>query len=422
MVDGEPIYARDYVLNYELGFPHLYRRGNTRLAYLNLMIDEKLLAQEGARQGFLNHAGVRRNIRDLRDELLVGQVFQRYVNDSVTVTEQDIMMAMQEEHTSFRLRYLPAASRLAAERIHDEGQEVGLAAATEDYLSRNERSLTPSDFESGYVKSHDLHPDLMAAIVNLPVGEISAPIPFRGQFLLLEVVEVRREPVRMSGAARQAGEQVVFNRKAKSRASDFIDSMMRPLGVRVKSEPYRRLRDVLWQLNQRLPQHHNLLDAVLDIDDSDSLRVMLDEVLITTYRGEWTIREFLAAFPAARYPLRRGTRSAFENDLYDAIGLTLRDHYFIRRALEEGLDDDSSLRHELALWTEKWIYRAFRNELSSNRESVTETVLRLRKRYPVIINHSVLDTLSLSPPNGVGLTVLKGHTLRPAFPVLDPDW
>ena len=421
-VDGEPIYARDYVLNFEFGYPHLYRNGNTRLAYLNRMIDEKLLAQEGVRRGLLNHSGVRQLVRDLREELLVGQVFQRYVNDSVTVTEQDIMMAIQEEHTSFRLRYLPATSRMAVERMRDEAQEVGLAAATKAFLSRNEYSLSSSDFESGLVKSHDLHPDLMAAIVNLPVGEISAPIPFRGQFLLLEVLEVRREPALASGQARRAAEQVVFNRKAKSRASDFIDSMMRPLGVRVKSAPYRTLREMLWQLYPQLPPHHNLLDALLDVNASDSLRVTLDEILITTTRDDWTIREFLAAYPAARYPLRHQSRSAFENDLYDAIGLTLRDHYFIRRALEEGLDNDSSVQHELALWTDKWVYRALSDELGGNGESVPETVLRLRERYPVTINHSVLDTLTLSSPTGAGLTVLKGHTLRPAFPVLDPDW
>ena len=422
MVDGAPIYARDFVLNYELGFPHLYRRGNTRLAYLNRMIDEKLLAQEGARRGLLNHPAVQRNIRDLRDELLVGQIFQHYVNDRVTVTEQDLMMAMQEEHTSFRLRYLPAASISAAEAMRKEAQRLGFPAAIEETLYGNERSLTPSDFESGYIRSHDLHPDLMAAVADLPVGEISEPVPFRGRFLLLEVVEVRRDPVPMLGEARQAAEQVVFNRKAKSRAGDFIDSMMRPLGVRLKSAPYRGLSEVLWQSYHRLPPHDNLLDVLLEVEASDSLRVMLDEVLITTSRGDWTVREFLAAFPAARYPLRHGTRSAFDHDLYDAIGLTLRDHYFVKRALEEGLDDDSSLRHELALWTDKWVYRALRNKLNSTPDSVARTVLRLRERYRVTIDHSVLDTLTLSPPNSAGLTVLKGHTLRPAYPVLDPEW
>ena len=80
-----------------------------------------------------------------------------------------------------------------------------------------------------------------------------------------------------------------------------------------------------------------------------AFRAIFDDVLITTTDVDWTVMEFLEAFPAMRYPLRHDRQEEFENDLYDAIGLTLRDRYFVRRALAEGLDDDPALRHELAL-------------------------------------------------------------------------
>ncbi len=424
-VGGEPIYARDFVLNYELGFHHLYRGGNTRLSYLNRIIDEKLLALEGIRRGLLDHAEVNRNIEDLRDELLVEQVFQRYVNDSVRITPQDITLAMQQDQTSFRLRYLPAKSSLEARRVRDEALRTGLPALILEYVSKNdEHNLHPADFESPYVKSYDLRPDLMAAIIDLPVGEISTPVPYHGQFLLLEVVDIRREPVSPSGEARATFEQVVFNQKAKVMARDFIGSMMKPLDVRLKPSSYRSLREEIWQLYQEQPLQGNLLTALQAREDSATkqLRFTLDDVLITTSDGDWTVREFLAAFPATRYPLRHERREEFENDLYDAVGLTLRDHYFVKRALEEDLDEDPVLRHELALWTDKWVYRVLLEEITEGEEVVKEIVLRLRNRYPVVVHRAVLDTLTLSPPNYVGLTVLKGHTLRPAFPVADPVW
>ncbi len=109
-VGGEPVYARDFVLNYEFGFPQLHRGSNARLAYLNRIVDEKLLALDGTRRGLLDNPEVRRNIEDLRDELLVEQLFQRHVNDRVDVTPEDIVSAMQQAQTSFRLRYLPARS------------------------------------------------------------------------------------------------------------------------------------------------------------------------------------------------------------------------------------------------------------------------------------------------------------------------
>lgn len=424
-VSGEPIYARDFVLNYELGFPHLYRGSNTRLAYLNRIIDEKLLAHEGIRHGLLDRAEVKWKIEDLRDELLVEQVFQHYVNDSVRITPEDITLAMQQDQTSFRLRYLPAKSQLEARRLRDEAIREGLPALILEFVSQNDGlNLHPSDFESSYVKSHGLHPDLMAAVINLPMGEISTPVPYHGQFLLLELIDVRREPVALSGQTRATFEHVIFNKKAKALARDFIGSMMKPLDVRLKPAPYKSMREVLWQWYQEELPQGSLLAALLarKAPTADSLRLILDDVLITTSNGDWTVREFLAAFPATRYPLRHEQRAEFENDLYDAIGLTLRDHYFVKRALEENLDDDPAVHHELALWTDKWVYRVMRDELIDNKESVNEAVLQLRKRYPVVIHRAVLDTLTLSPPNHAGLTVFKGHTHRAAFPVADPVW
>lgn len=424
-VGGEPIYARDFVLNYELGFPHLHRGDNARLAYLNRIIAEKLLALEGTRQGLLDHEEVRRNIEDLREELLVEQVFQRYVNDQVSITPEDITLAMQQDRTSFQLRYLPAGSSAEGHRLRDEALRVGLPALIREFVSGNdEQNLHPSDFESPYITSHDLHPDLMAAIIDLPMGEISAPVPYHGQFLLLQLVDVRREPVSPSATARATFEQVVFHQKAKVLARTFIGSMMKPLDVRLKPASYRLLREELWHWHQEGPPQGNLLTELLtrEASDTDNLRVILDDVLITTSDGDWTVRDFLAAFPATRYPLRHERREVFENDLYDAIGLTLRDHYFVQRALEEDMDENPALRHELALWTDKWVYRVLREELADSEETVGETLRRLREYYPVVVHHAVLDTLTLSAPNNTGLTVLKGHTLRPAFPVADPVW
>ncbi|MDE2828336.1 MAG: hypothetical protein OXL40_13710 [Bacteroidota bacterium] len=101
------------------------------------------------------------------------------------------------------------------------------------------------------------------------------------------------------------------------------------------------------------------------------------------------------------------------------IGPTLLDYPFAARALAEDLDD-AALHHELALGSDKWVYRAMLEELSESGASPEDAVERLRQRYGVVINHAVLDTLDLSPPHHAALTVLKVHTLRHSFSVADP--
>ena len=104
------------------------------------------------------------------------------------------------------------------------------------------------------------------------------------------------------------------------------------------------------------------------------------------------------------------------------VGPTLRDHHLVARALAECLDDDPALHHELALWADKWVDRTRLEEPAESGASSKDAVARLRQRYGVVINHAALDSLHLSPPHHAALTVLKGHMLRPPYPIADPIW
>lgn len=426
-VNGEAIYVRDFVLNYELGFPHLRRGEDAREAYLQRVVDEKLLAIEGYRRGLDSDAAVQDRIEDLREELLVEQVFERYVNENVSVTEEEILEAMQKDRVSFKVRYIPAPTFDRAHALRAQAIRKGFDKALTDFIeSQPDIPVQREDLESPYVTWRDVNPVLMAAIENVPVGGISPPVRYNGSYLIVQVVDVRREPV---GPAthpeeRSRYEQVVLQRKARTQARQFIGSMMKPLDVRVKPRAFVTLRNNLWRWYQDDPPQENLLRALEGAEASygDSLRSILDEVLITSKEGDWSVRRFLQEYPIERYPLRHKRTEDFESDIYDAIGLTLRDHSFTRRAENEGLDEASEYAHELGLWSDKWVFRAFVEQIDREGGSVIDTVRTLRSRYPVEIRHEVLDSLELSGPESAGLTVLKGHTSRPAFPVADAAW
>lgn len=427
VVNGEPIYARDFVISYELGFPHLRRGEDAREAYLQRMVDEKLLAIEGIRRGLQNEPAVQRRLEDLREELLVERVFERYVNENVSVSDEEILQAMQKDQVSFKVRYVPAPTLERAWALRARAQQAGFDHAIADFIaSQPDVPVRREDLESPYVTWRDIHPALMAAIEDVPVGGISQPVRYNGSYLLVQVADVRREPVSPATHAQERSryEQAVFQQKARTQAREFIGSMMKPLDVRVKPRPFVTLRDNLWRWHQDDPPKENVLRALEGNDEphGDSLRSILDDVLITSKEGEWTVRRFLQEFPIERYPLRYSRTQDFENDMYDAIGLTLRDHSFTRRAEEEGLDEAPEFVHELGLWSDKWVFRAFVDEIDGEAGSVADTIRTLRSRYPVEIRHHVLDELELSAAQSTGMTLFKGHTARPAFPVADAAW
>ncbi len=426
-VGGEPIYARDFVLNYELGFPHLRRGANPRLGYLERMIDEKLLALEGYRLELDREPAVQRRLEDLRVELLVEEVFLRYVNDEVEVSDEEIRTAAQKDRVSFKLRYLPLRTLGRAHTARARALEIGFERVIGDFsASQRDVPLRPDDLESPYLTWRDINPRLLSAIEDLEVGEVSQPVLYHGTYLLLQVLDVRQEPTGrvVSDEERSRYEQVVFQRKARTKAREFIGSMMKPLNVRMKPVPYVALRNNLWRWHQVAPPQENLLRALESVDApyADSIRTMLDEILITTNEGDWTVRQFLEQYPIERYPLRFRRAEDFESDLYDAIGLMLRDRAFVARAASEGLDRAAAVKHDLRLWSDKWVYRALLERINGSGGSIEERLEELRDRYRIEIRHSVLDTLDLPNPQSPGLTLFKGHTMRPAFPVADAAW
>lgn len=475
-VGDAKITARAFALSYGLGFAHLKRGDDPRGTYLQHMIDEALLAAEGYRLGLDAAPDVRRRVESLREELLVEQVFAREVNEQITVTDAEIREAMQRDAVRFRLRYLPAPTLDAARRLQAEVRSAGFDAALDRRLADEAgRGWRREDFESPFLSRHEVDPALLDAVAALPVGEVSDPVAYRGSYLVLQVEEVRRDPVATAPGSEERAryEQLLFQQKAKHMARRFIGETMGPLDVRIKAGPYRALRQHLRAWYRDAPPAGNLLDALAGAEGShaDSLRALLPRILFTTRTGDWTVEAFLRAYPVERYPLSTQSEPAFERDLYDAVGLTLRDRHFVRLAEAEELDEAPAVREELARWRDKWVYRALVARIADTlavtdadarayferhqaryrstpdgavpsfdavaarvhadaeearlREVVARRLDALRQQIPVVVYREVLDTLSVADPSGPAapdVVVFEGHTGRMAFPVVDPTW
>jgi len=470
-VGSDVITTEEFRLSYSLGFPHSMRGGPPRMAYLERMISERLLALEGYRLGIDESPWVRQRVRSMRAELLVEQVFEREVNDRVTVSEDAVREAAGRQGVRFKLRYLPASNRAEAEELRAVATGLGFEAAAERLRQRDpESGVALSDLESPYLAVHEIDAALLDAVADLEAGRISEPIPFRGAFILVQVVDIRRNAAggALDPTDRARMEQVQFHLEAKKLAREFVTGTMEPLDVRLKGDAYRRLRRHLWDWHLAAPPDGNLYAGLQPAkgEYADSLRSMLDLVIMTTRDEQWSVERFLRDFPADRYPLSAQDAKSFDSDLYDAFGLTLRDRMFVEIAEREGMDSRPEFRKEMKRWTDKWVYRGLVRAMADTvhvsdsdvreyyvkhlrhygmevdfadvqdqvvadaQRAKLQTLLpgqfrRLRQRYPVEVNDRVLAGLALDDPLGVAgpaVTVLKGHTGRPAFPIVDPHW
>jgi hypothetical protein len=468
-VGDRTISVDEFRVNYELGFPHLKTGSNPRRVYLDRMIDEKLLALEGYRLRLHERSQVREKVLNLHEELLVGQVFNEMVDNQIRVSDEEIEDLRYRDHVSFRLRFLPTTTWIQARRMRDLIVDSGFERAFAEWESGDvDKRLKSSDFETGFVLWSDVEPDLLKEIVDLPVGTVSEPIQYRGSFIVVQVVDIRRTPLTDSPRAAEKDHylQILQQQKAKIRARQFVKETMSSSELRIRTGPYRYLEKYLWSWIQTHERIDNLFESLerSGDGDTDSLRAVYGDTLLATRDEQWTVAQFLKDFPYRRYPFSRRSFRAFQTDLYDGFGLLLRDRAFLEIARSRGYGELPSIRKELGLWSDKWVYRELVRaigdtvsvtpedveayfakqrefwpqdaDLGDVRSDVEEMVHRartdaivlrfvetLRKRYRIVIDAEALARVDLYETAGSSkqtITVVKGSSGRPAWPVVDP--
>ena len=469
-VGDAEIRADDFARSFELGFPHLKQGDDPRQSYLDHMIAEALLAQEGYRLRLDTTAAVRDQLADLEDELLVEQVFEREVNSRVSVSDAEVQRALQEDAVRVRLRYVPAATLEEARSVRATAEAEGFDAALARQLAaRADIALRPEDFVTPFLNPAELPAPVLDAIHDLPVGTPSAPIAAGGQYLLVEVADVQREPVGLDAEARTRARQTLEQERAKALAREYVTGRMEPMGLTLKGGAFRALTDALWAWVPTLDAPPLALASALAADrsaEADAVRARLGDVVATTRDGNLTVRDLLERYPARRYPLSTDSREAFQGSLYDAVGLTLRDEAFTGQARTEGWDEAPEVAADRRRWRDKWVYQAMVDYVADTttvsdadvaayrqrhaayydglglapaaldaqvrddarrakaRGALPRVVAALRERYPVAVDAEALAAAVPDADVTPGLPVLlyKAHTGRPLYPIADPAW
>ena len=112
------ISARDFQLNYEFGFSNLKTKGIEKLSYLEYMIDEALLSQEGYRLELDLSEQIQSKEKALLNELLVEELFKKEVDDKINISDNEIKEAISKSSVKWKLRYWVEPDLKDAEQVY----------------------------------------------------------------------------------------------------------------------------------------------------------------------------------------------------------------------------------------------------------------------------------------------------------------
>ena len=247
-VGDRVITVRDFRRNYEFGLPHLKKGPDRKRSYLDFMIKEMVLAQQGYELNLDKSERVRKLERGLQDELLVEALFEHEVKDKIDIPDKEIRDAITKSKVQWKMRYWFEPNIDYAERVCQAMREHGYAKVVEDILRSNpEVNIKPKHLESKYLTWLEVKPALLEIIKDLPVGDISDPVEMDGGYFIFQLVDIRREPLSEYDYQERAESyrQILFYRKLKEKAIQYVSDFMTPKNVVTKGDVFRKLSNAL---------------------------------------------------------------------------------------------------------------------------------------------------------------------------------
>lgn len=436
IVNDDTITIDEFRVNYELGFAHLKRGENPKLSYLETMIDEKLFSQAGYQKALDKSDYVRKNIKALTNELVLEYFIKEQIEPKIHISPEEIKEAITQQSITFKFRFWQEDDLASAKNVREAMLTEGYDAVVERLVSK-ETTTDPLIYQSDYVSSLEIQPEVFKAIKDLPIGEISQPVEINSSFWLLEVIDVRRKGILESEFRTKAPsvEQKLFHKKRASLVANYIDSLLTPKNIITKGDLLGKLAAAYWEWMKDDDVDKNVFPDILNSTELAAvkeLKANFDNGLIQYSDGEITLRQICENIPFEKLKTDYKYKKDLLNDLVVLVRNQVRDHFIIAEAQKKGIDTTDTLLDELDRWENKWVFEEYRYHLVSDVENKTEAnekihkeLKKLRKNSTIRINQTVLDSIEVGyseKSKGVTIQVFKTGTNTRAWPVVDANW
>jgi len=457
------ITAEEFVYSYEYGPAFPKRENNSKLIYLNYMINEKLLALEGYGKGVMINESTKELYNDIESDLASEEMFKKEIVLKVKIDDTEIKKVIEKKQTEYQLRWLyaddsPALKNYLTQLKNGTSFDSLFSAQLNDSVLIDDRQLTSSLYNI-YVKN----PQFAQIVDTLKAGKISAPIHTDDGWYIIKIDNIwKNEIISESEYNKLKSEAVEAITKSKmdGLSDQYVKRLFEDENPIIKRDVFNVLRSYLgkfiltpkiysdWKLDNKLEIALTNLGLKrgakytgLTLIECKNRKISLDEFIIW-YRN----REQYVKFS-------KSDLITFSKSLEDLVWLMVRDKFLITKAYQKGYNKSGWVIKQSGWWKDKISYSAYRNELASSitlnseeqsllkekkksqseimseelSKKILHKVLELKKKYKIVINKDLLDKIKVTDENdriAIEMYIAKRGNLIPraAFPSIDNDW
>jgi hypothetical protein len=476
------ISAEEFLLNYEYGPAFLKRKKDSKRRYLDLMINEKVLALEGYAQNLDKTTHVKNTLLQIKSDLMTDELFKEDVMASVSITESAIRNAVEQDLKHIQIKWL---YQKAQKNIENDYYQLNNGASFDSLFTTQINDSVLIDDRSMETTLFDLkkkNPVLMSIIDTLLVGSFTHPIKTEDGFYIVKIEKgwsniLLTETKWNNHNAKMR--KALFKQKMDSLSDHYVEFMLRENKPVIKRPVFNLLR--AWLAQAVLSEKQFSEWGFLEKKEMETAKYLDNKIhnhsasaLVYLNDGYISLKEFLSWYmPRKAYiNLNRLSKDDFSVSVQNIVFRMVRDKLLTDRAQQRGIDNHKEVLRQIQWWENKTVYAKYKLELAksvkisedevlgyynNNKElfrsksgvyqsfdnvkieikntlrrekysiKLIQNVFVAKKKYKIEINNKALDDLYVdtqNDPRAIEVyTVKKGGLFpRQPYPTIDSEW
>ena len=357
-VNGHPITRSEFTSRYEKYLLATSERDNivVRKKILENMINEALIYQDAAAQGFDRDDTYSKRMEDIRSQALLDGYSKLLTTDSMTVSEGELWQEFRTANTKVSARYVYAKTEEEARALKrrlengDSFHRVAREVFEDSDLASNGGNL-------GFFGWDEMEPSLQQAAYAMPVGTLSEPIRLKVGYGILKVENRVERPLASEfdfAKAKPKLEKAVRERKVVRYLKNTVDEIEQDLAFEFHEEVLHELFSQ-WKEISRRDGTSQSTERTNILADKSSLP------LVKTKLGAWDLSTFLEKLEKTRQKHLNKVQSV--EDLRQVVkGLAVRE-VMLEKSIEAGLERDQRVIQQIATAREDVLLRRWKGSV-----------------------------------------------------------
>jgi len=442
-VNGIAIYAGEFIQNYEFGFPHL-KTGSSlnekKRSYLNFMINEKMLALEAEKLGLLNSSQFINSLNKIEKGILLQHFVNKEIKQNIDVSFEEASQYLNKSKVEVKLILWPELTYQDAKIVKDLLDKNGLEKTIKIISSDNPSvNLNVKEFETDYLNVSEIPDELLEQISNLQAGITSEPVKLGDYYYIINIKDIRRSSIteREYYEKYPTVRKVLFSNKVQQRLSFFVDSLLSPKNIRTDKHQFNQLLTLIrkWKTDNKseaISLEEYLRECVRIKDEQVNL-LNPESIIVKFENGQISMLEFFDYLNFDMIPVDEIYHENFPAKLNQVIGISIRDYFLLKYAVENNYSLDLEVKEEMKKWKSKLAFDEYKSYLINNSEMTRQQLSslmekdseKLYSKYKVVVYDDVLNNVEISETDKSSKSfypVYLSGINRMSQPIIDGNW